>query len=200
MNTDSTSGRGLAPALIALLVFLVTILTLDPAGDRPSLSEGPGLTTDEVLNVEAGLVLWRDLRSYGWGLLDPTSWYEVYSAPGYQNDYPPLGRLILAVGHDTMQVICPVSVDPALAPRPYFTVQARAASALAFALTVFLVGWFTSRWSGKFAGASASLALVLMPRLFAHAHIASIETLVGLFFTWTVLSTADSWPHASWAI
>ena len=187
--------------LIALGVLLATLLTLDPAGDRPSLPEGPGLTTDEVLNVEAGLVLWRELGSYGWGLLDPTSWYEVYSTPGYQADYPPLGRLILAAGHDTMQGVCPVSVDPALTPRPYFTVQARAASALAFAVTVFLVGWYTSRWFGRLAGACAAMALVLMPRLFAHAHIASIETLVGLFFTWTTLSTADRWPGAlsEWA-
>ncbi len=201
MVIDSKTARGLAPALIALVIFVATLLTLDPAGDRPSLPEGPGLTTDEVLNVEAGLVLWGDLRAYGWGLLDPTSWYEVYSAPGYQSDYPPLGRLILAAGHDTMQAVCPVSVDPALAPRPYFTVQARAASALAFALTVFLVGWYASRWYGQLAGTCAALALVLMPRLFAHAHIASIETLVGLFFTWTTLSTADRWPGAlaEWA-
>lgn len=191
----------LAPAWIALVVLMATLCTLDPAGDRPSLAEGPGLTTDEVLNIEAGLVLWRDLGAYGWGLLDPTSWYEVYSAPGYQADYPPLGRLILASGHDTLQTICPVSVDPVLAPRPYFTVQARAASALAFALTVFLVGWYTSRWSGRLAGACAALAIALMPRLFAHAHIASIETLVGLFFTWTTLATADRWPWAmaEWA-
>ena len=196
MNTDLKPERRLAPALIALAVFVATLLTLDPGGDRPSLPEGPGLTTDEVLNVEAGLDLQWKLGAYGWGLLDPASWYEVYSAPGYQADYPPLGRLILATGHDSMQVVWPVSVDPALAPRPYFTIQARAASALAFALTVWLVGWYTTRWHGRFAGASAALALALMPRLFAHAHIASIETLVGFFFTGTVLATADRWPLA----
>ena len=191
----------LAPGLVALAVFLAAVLTLDPAGDRPSFPEGPGLTTDEVLNVHAGMVLWTDLKSYGWGLLDPTSWYEVYSADGYQSDYPPLGRLILAAGHDFMQVVWPVQGDPELAPRPYFTIQARAASACAFALMVFLVGWYTSRWYGKTAGFCAALALPLMPRLFAHAHIASIETLVGLFFTWTVLATADRWPRAlgEWA-
>ena len=191
----------LAPALIALAVFVATLFTLDPAGDRPSLPEGPGLTTDEVLNVEAGLVLWRDLRSYGWGLLDPTSWYEAYSSPGYQADYPPLGRLILAAGHDCMQVVWPVTIDPSLPARPYFTVQARAASALAFALTVFLVGWYATRWYGRFAGTCASLALVLMPRLFAHAHLASVESIVNFFFTWTVLATADRWPRAmsEWA-
>ncbi len=186
----------LAPALPALVVFVVTLLTLDPAGDRPSLPEGPGLTTDEVLNVEAGLDLKWKLGTYGWGLLDPRSWFEVYSAEGYQHDYPPLGRLILAVGHDAMQVVCPVVVDPALPARPYFNIQARAASALAFALTVLLVGWYTSRWHGMFAGACAALSLGLMPRLFAHAHIASIESLVGLFFTWTVFATADRWPRA----
>ncbi len=201
LGNASICFLGLAPAWIALAVFLVTLLTLDPAGDRPSLPEGPGLTIDEVLNVEAGLDLKWKLGAYGWGLLDPTSWYEVYSADGYQHDYPPLGRLILAAGHDGMQVVWPVSVDPALAPRPYFTIQARAASALAFALTVFLVGWYTARWHGQLAGLCAALALPLMPRLFAHAHIASIESLVGLFFTGTVLATADRWPLAmtEWA-
>ncbi len=189
-------ARLLTPGRVALLVLLATLFTLDPAGDRPSLPEGPGLTTDEVLNVEAGIVLWRNLCSYGWGLLDPTSWYEVYSAPGYQSDYPPLGRLILAAGHDAMQMVWPVATDPELGPRPYFTVQARAASAIVYALTVFLVGWFTSRWYGRLAGGFAALALALMPRLFAHAHIASIETIVGFFFTITVLVTADLWPAA----
>lgn len=184
----------LSPALIALVLGATLLLTLDPTGDRPGLPEGPGLTTDEVLNVEPGLVLYRQLGSYGWGLLDPTSWYEVYSAPQYQHDYPPLGRLILAATHDTLQALWPVATDPAIPPRAYWTVQARAASAFALALTVFLVGWATGRWYGPLAGACAALALALMPRVFAHGHIASIETLVGLFFTATVLFTADRWP------
>lgn len=184
----------LYPAFIALVLGVIMLLTLDPAGDRPGLPEGPGLTTDEVLNVEPGLVLYRQLGSYRWGLLDPTSWYEVYSDPQYQHDYPPLGRLILAGTHDLLQRVWPVTVDPTLPERAYFTVQARAASALALALTVFLVGWSATRWYGRLAGVCAALALALMPRVFAHGHIASIETLVGLFFTATTLFTADCWP------
>lgn len=185
----------LYPAIIALVVAVACLLTLDPAGDRPGLPGGPGLTTDEVLNVEAALVLFRQLRAYGWGLLDPASWYEVYADPQYQHDYPPLGRLILAGSHDALQTVWPVPADPAWPERAYFTVQARAASALALGLTVFLVGLYATRWEGRLAGICAALALALMPRVFAHGHIASIETLVGLFFTATALFTADRWPR-----
>lgn len=186
----------LGPTFVAAVTFLGVLLTLDPAGDRPGLPQGPGLTTDEVLNVEAGLMLWNDLRGLGWALIDPVSWYEVYSTPYYQSDYPPLGRLILAASHELMQVLWPVQTDPSLSPRPYYTIQARAASALAFAVTVWLVGWYSSRWFGRLAGIASALAVPLMPRLFAHAHIASIESIVGLFFTWTVLDTVDRWPKA----
>lgn len=188
----------LIPLMCAVGLAVVLILTADPAGDRPGWPQGPGLTTDEVLNVEPGLVLFRQLQSYGWGLLDPFSWYEVYKAPAYQHDYPPLGRLILAATHDVMQWIWPVREQAG--DRAYYTVQARAASALALAFTVFVLGWSVNRWYGRLAGLCSMGALILMPRVFAHGHIANIESLVGMFLTCTTLMTAGLWPDllAAW--
>ncbi len=183
------------PLVVACLTLIVTLLTLDPGGDRLGLPEGPGLTTDEVLNVEAGLSLQADLAANGWGLLLPESWSDAFSAPHYQSDYPPLGRLVLAGAHDVAQAVWPVPTAPADPPR-WFAGQARTASAFAFAATILLVGGYTTRWYGRVAGTVAALALPLMPRLFAHAHIASIESILGFIFTLTVLATADLWPRA----
>ena len=38
----------IAPALIALVVWLVVICRLDPSGSYPRLPQGPGLTIDEL--------------------------------------------------------------------------------------------------------------------------------------------------------
>lgn len=187
------------PLILSVVTLFATCLTLDPGGDRPGLPAGPGLTTDEVLNVEAGLSLQSDLAVNGWGLLLPDSWSHAFSTSYYQSDYPPLGRLWLAGAHDVAQRIWPVPTRPSDPPR-WFAVQARMGSAVAFALTVWLVGFYATRWFGRQAGWVAAAALPLMPRLFAHAHIASIESILGLVMTGTVLWTADRWPLAMAAL
>jgi 4-amino-4-deoxy-L-arabinose transferase-like glycosyltransferase len=57
-------------------------------------------------------------------------------------------------------------------------------------LTVLLVGWAASVWHGPLAGALAALAMALTPRLFGHAHLASLETFLNLVWWGALLGVA----------
>ncbi|QDU39132.1 hypothetical protein Mal4_34670 [Maioricimonas rarisocia] len=177
------------PLVIALLAACAVIATLDAGGEVPALAQGPGLTLDEPFNVVDSVMLVDGLMGYGIGVLDPRSWLEVFGDPGYNSDHPPLGRLLIGLGHLVGQAL----FGPVDAPTPFSTTCARLAPALAYAVTVFLTGWCTGRWFGRTAGTVASLALLLMPRVFAHAHIASLETFMSLIFAGGIFYVADRW-------
>jgi hypothetical protein len=176
------------PALAALLAAALIAATLDSGGECPELPGGPGLTLDESFNVEQGVYLVESLRVYGFGLLDPESVREVFGQPEYLPDHPPLGRLWLGAFH----MFGPRCSADTAERVPGFA-SARFGSAVAFGLTVFLVGFATSGWYGRIAGTAAALSLVLMPRLVGHAHLAALETFVGLTYTAAVLSLAAWW-------
>ena len=184
--------RIFAGSLIVSLVTLIAVLaTLDPADCRPGLPQGPGLTLDESFNVQMGVYLFGSMKSYGLAILHPQSVEEVFGDPGYNPDHPPLGRLWLGVFHEISQSIAPVDGVTG----PFVTIHARAGSACAFALTVLLVGLFAGvRW-GTLAGITASACLAMMPRLFGHAHLASLETMMGLVWTVAVLGTIQLWTR-----
>jgi hypothetical protein len=122
-------------------------------------------------------------------LFTPATARKVFGDPRYNPDHPPLGRLWIGVTHDLVLAIAP----PAERAGPYSVVCARVAPATAFALTVFLVGFVAARWYGRTAGWVAAAALVLMPRAFGHAHLAALETFVGLTFAATVLYVGSRW-------
>ncbi|MFG0294265.1 MAG: ArnT family glycosyltransferase [Maioricimonas sp. JB045] len=189
-NVPSASAVFFWPSLaIALLAACAVLATLDAGGEVPVLGQGPGLTLDEPFNVVDSVLLVDGLLGYGIGVLDPRSWLEVFGDPGYNSDHPPLGRLLIGLGHRAgLSLFGPVD-----AASPFSTTCARLAPALAFAATVFLVGWCAGRWFGSTAGTVASLALLLMPRVFVHAHIASLETFMNLVFAGGVFYVADRW-------
>ncbi len=180
----------IGPLVVALLALLSVLLTLDAAGDYPKLFEGPGITLDESFNVQMGVYQWKALCEYNVALLHPDSVREVFG-PGsnYNPDHPPLGRIWLGFCHDLTKWLFP----PADHPSPFVTDCARVGSATAFALTVFLIGLFATKWYGRAAGIVAAVSLVLMPRVFAHAHLASLETFMNLTYSATILSVAHWW-------
>lgn len=180
----------IGPLAVALAALLSVVLTLDAAGDYPKLLEGPGITLDESFNVQMGVYQWNAIREYHVALLHPDSVREVFG-PGsnYNPDHPPLGRVWLGFWHDLTKWLFP----PADHPSPFVTDCARVGSATAFALTVFLVGLFATKWYGRAAGIVAAISLVLMPRVFAHAHLASLETFMNLTYSATVLAVAHWW-------
>jgi 4-amino-4-deoxy-L-arabinose transferase-like glycosyltransferase len=194
-----------APALIAALAFISVVAAIDPGGDYPDAPQGPGLTIDESFNVEQGVRLVEGLRAW---FVGEVSLREIFgdvrdipnSQIGYHNpDHPPLGRLWLGLWHHLTAVVAPSSQHAA--HHPFITACARVGSAAAFGLTVFLCGWMTAKWYGTTAGTLAAISLVLMPRVFGHAHLAALETCIGLAYFVAVVSVARRWSEkpATWA-
>lgn len=186
--------RRLGPLLVAIVALLVIRPSLDAVGELPSDAEvaapdAPGLTLDEIFNIQTGAYLWRSLVLEGPSYFTPSGADRVFKHPLANPDHPPLGRLAIGAAHDLLRPLL-VRTAPEI---PYSVLSARYASVLMFAVTVWLVGSYAARWYGAIAGVVASLSLVLMPRAFGHAHLAALETAIGLTFTWTVLYVADRW-------
>jgi hypothetical protein len=189
-NARARAARAfVGPLIVSVLTLVAVLATLDPADSRPKLPQGPGITIDESFNVQMGVYLVESLKSYRVGILDQNSIEEVFGNAGYNPDHPPLGRLWLGVFHDISRAIAPVESGD----NPFVTIHARAGSAVAFALTVFLVGVFAGRRWGSLAGVTSSVSLAVMPRLFGHAHLASLETFMGLTWTLAILGMIHVW-------
>ncbi|MBX3443440.1 MAG: hypothetical protein KF774_13625 [Planctomyces sp.] len=170
--------------LLALAAAALVLLTSGREAFRGAVAEGPGITLDESFNVETGVYLIRSLREFGLAALHPDSVREIWGAAAYNPDHPPLGRLALGLAHDA-------NVD-----RESSGIRdsaARPASAIAFALTVWLVAWCGGRWYGRTAGIVGGASVLLMPRQFGHAHLASLETFIGLAYAAAVLAIAETW-------
>ena len=187
----------LGPALVACVAAAAVIVAIDPAGSYPAMPQGPGLTVDERFNVEEGVRLAVGMRAVRVGL---TELFNDDNPPHVRRlignhlaDHPPLGRIWIGVAHQAATSIAPPH-EPA---SPFVVAAARVAPATAFGLTVFLVGWVAGRWYGAVAGLTASVSLVLMPRVFGHAHLASLETFIGLTYTAAVLDVAHGWLRRS---
>ena len=224
-------------AVVAIVTWISIVIAIDPAGSYPNMPEGPGLTVDEIFNVEQGVLLVEQAKALGWLNLVPGTSAEAFKPENhYLPDHPPLGRYWLGVHHHLTWWLFPPFDPEGLC----VAACARTGSATAFALTVWLVGAFVAlrrlgressdsrsggrespgftrdsssnsssstslaesgdsrpplredqcrRWEGFF----ASLALVLMPRLYGHAHIASLETITNLTCTAAVLAVAHWW-------
>lgn len=178
---------------VAFLCWISIIASIDPAGSYPRLPEGPGLTIDEIFNVEQGVYLVELSRSLGWLNLIPTTSQEGFRSDSgyYLPDHPPLGRWWLGAHHHLAWWISPPhQPDPG---SPVVTACARTGSATAFALTVLLIGWAATSWSGPTAGVFTAISLTMMPRLFGHAHLASLETITNLTCTASVVAIAYGW-------
>jgi hypothetical protein len=181
--------------IVSIVALAAVTATLDPADCRSSLPEGPGLTLDESFNVQMGVYLARCVSDYGVGLLHPDSAAEVFGVAGYNPDHPPLGRLWLGIAHQLVESLFPAKLSSyaGAASVRFAIVSARVGSAAAFALTVLLIGVFTGRRWGQLAGTAAALCFALMPRVFGHAHFAALETVMNLFWTLALLTTASLW-------
>lgn len=180
------------PLLLATIATGWIISHRAPCGETSLSRPGPGLTLDETFNVRQGLYLVRAVREYGLGLATPESIQEVFADRQFLPDHPPLGRFALGLAHDVAQL---VKAEPGDRSRVVIA-DARLAPAIAFGLLVVLVGSVTGRWHGPFAGAMAALSLILMPRVFGHAHLAALESFIGLTWTATILYIAASWVRA----
>lgn len=169
------------PLCLGVLATIVVSLALDPAGDYPARTEGPGLTVDEIFNVDLGAKLADHLLL---GDL-PGAIRTGQMLP----DHPPLGRLWLGFFHEIVRLVAP----PRGAHAPLVIAGARFGSAVAFGILVWLAGWTAARWFGNRAGWGAAAGLILMPRVFGHAHLAALETMLNLTYVAAVISVARTW-------
>lgn len=170
-----TSPNRLALGLGALAGFLV-LVTLG----------APGITIDEPIDAKVGAhYLGQGQR---WLHRGPAriGRAELDSTFADNAQHPPLGRWLLGLA----TLASPF--EPWLGGVDPFSVHsARLAPMLAFALLVALVSGTMARRSGPVAGIGAGLALILFPRSFAHAHLATLDTFLSLFWTLALIS-ADS--------
>jgi len=174
-------STGFWPVVIAAGAFVAILLALDPTGDHPGHFDGPGLTVDEAFNVSQGTLLADRLMAGDLAGLQKID--------ARLPDHPPLGRYCIGLCHELAYLVWP-PVDRKI---PYSITCARTAPAAAFAALLLVVGISAGRWYGRLAGAVAPLALILMPRVFGHAHLAALETFVNLTCTSAVLYLAATW-------
>jgi len=152
--------------LVALVATFCVLSTLSPSHN------GPGVTCDEYYDVAAGKRLVHALLEQR---------LEFFRADNIEANYgpltrhPPLGRWLLGWVHAISD------------PRPndlrmVSVVSARMAPALSFGLLVLLVGWAAGRGGYPLRGAIASAAVALTPRVFGHAHLATLDMFTSTFF------------------
>ncbi len=174
---------------IAAIGLVLVLSRIDCGGTYPTL-EGPGLTLDEVYNVEQGVYLVTALRESGFETFTFSGAGQVFDDETvYNPDHPPLGRLWLGLAHETVRRVYPGATTERIS-----IAAGRVGTATAFAATLFLVTFFVARKVNTVAGAVAGFALLMMPRVVGHAHLGSLETFIGFFYCAAVLAagrTAD---------
>jgi len=139
----------------------------------------PGITVDEPLDVRPGRTYLATLQAQGWGFFDRAMIDAVYRDNA---EHPPLGRWLLGVASTFGQ---PFEVLLRGGPDPVglYVVAGRVAPAIAFGILVGTVVLASAQRSGRVAGVVAGLSLLMMPRVFAHAHLAALDTFITLFWT-----------------
>jgi 4-amino-4-deoxy-L-arabinose transferase-like glycosyltransferase len=144
-----------------------------------------GVTIDEPLDVAPGRHYWTTLFERGAGSFSAEGAQAMF---GGNPDHPPLARWILGAFSHLLEPIQPVLFGFA-DPTGLYVVSARFASAVAFALTVALIGRYAGRRWGTAAGWTAAFAYMTLPHVFGHAHLAALESVLNL--TW--LSACLAW-------
>lgn len=182
---------GFGPAIVAAIAWLSIVISIDPLGSYPSMPEGPGLTIDESFNAQQGVYLVEAIRNYWlrFLLFDFEAVREVFGDEVYLQDHPPLGRLWLGLHHHLWWWLFP-PFEPGAS---VIVACARPGAASAFAILIWWLGRMVAlRW-GWLAGVIASVVLVLMPRVYGHAHLAALETCTNLTCFLATWSVATYW-------
>ncbi len=140
----------------------------------------PGITIDEPLDVRPGRTYLTTLRAKGISkFLDRATVDFVFRDNA---EHPPLGRWLLGIASilgEPFEQAIHGTPDPVR----FYIVSGRMAPALVFGAMVGLVAITAGRRHGRSAGLVAGLSLAIMPRVFAHAHLAALDTFIAYFWT-----------------
>jgi len=161
---------------------------------------GPGITIDEPLDVAPGRHYWESLFRLQGDFFGPEGVRRTF---GGNPDHPPLARWILGAFSKALDPIR-LAWTGNLDPKGLNIVGARAASAMAFGLTVALLGHFVRKRHGYPAGWAAATSYCFLPHIFGHAHLAALETILNLFWlisiqAWISWYEKPSAKRAFWA-
>src|SRR5271157_4681104 len=174
----SHARLGLMAATVAGLAVLLTL------GD-------PGLSIDEPLDVRPGRTYVATLQARGWRFFERVIVEQVF---GDNAEHPPLGRWLLGLASslgEPFQIML-FGADPT----GLYVLSGRIAPALAFAILVGVVAAESSRRWCRAAGIGAGWALLVMPRVFAHAHLAGVRATAPPASTRTIIKAGAFWSLA----
>ena len=152
---------GAALAVVTLVAGLPGLAEVGVTWDEPRYFQSVERIQDWTARVVSGE--WRDALSAG-------AIEAAWDADRYYNPHPPVYKMAMALTDA-------VSGDLLGVPASY-----RLSSLLMFALLVGLVTGWTARLTRPAAGAAAGLSLLLMPRVFGHAHVAATDMPLTLFW------------------
>jgi 4-amino-4-deoxy-L-arabinose transferase-like glycosyltransferase len=150
----------------------------------------PGITSDEPIDVKVG----RNYLQQAGRLIDQVGRRGLGSIDRADLDafftdnaqHPPLGRWLVGFASAIFE-----PMEGLLGGSDPLSVHsARIAPMLAFAILVGLVTSESGRRYGRSAAIASGVALVLMPRVFAHAHFATLDTFLALSWTLAILSAS----------
>lgn len=170
MNVTRSTSMSILnrPELAAIIALILVIGGLST----------PGITTDEPLDVGPGRHYWDVLARQGLNFFAEAS---VNDAFGGNPDHPPLARWLLGAashGFQIFQVFFTGNADPT----GLYILSGRVAPALAFVLTITLIARFVTARTSPLAGWTAALSYLFLPHVFAHGHLAALETILNLFW------------------
>ncbi len=178
--------RCYGPLAVAALGGLAMLATIAPE------TSGPGVTCDELYHVASGKRLVMCLRQNGLSFFTRRCVDRAFPfEPGGPPVHPPLGSWILGAVHHVF--------DPAPDVWPAVSVPAaRFAPALAFVGLVALVGLATARLLGAAAGTVAAWSTAVVPRVFAHGHLAALDTFTSLALVAAILGVIWAESRTGW--
>lgn len=159
--------------MIGFAAFIAVLLTID----------GPGITVDEPLDVRPGRDYFQIAADTGGRFFSPAVVQRTYLN---NKEHPPLGRWLLGAASRAFE---PFEVQlRGVDPVGLYVRSARVAPAVCFGVLVWLAAATAGRMAGNAAAIGAGLALVAMPRVFGHAHLAALDTFVALFWTASLIA------------
>lgn len=164
--------------IIVITSFTFLVKTLDE----------PGLTWDEANFIPSSISYLNWFQILGDDIPNAFSKETITSCWYPTSEHPPFAKLLSALTISLFHKYTDV------------VFAARISTALIFSLLVLLVYKFTGAVYGRHAGYFAALSLFIMPRVFGHAHFASLD--ICMSFTWffTVFSFTKGLKNIKWSI
>jgi len=171
--------RGRYPILRRFFPAFVALAALAVVGWGVS---GPGLTWDESIYFGYAHGYHRWLSGAYHARFSGETLHAVWRAG---QAHPPLGKLVSAFGFMTIG---------------YATESARLGAAVLFGALCLALFLAMSRWFNPRAGLLSVISLVLMPRFFGHAHLASLEMPMALAWVLTTIAFAKGMRSRGWSV